>query len=55
MLDFWKSREAELLGLAAMARDILVIPAAGLGIERVFNIACDVCYFRRLALALDTI
>ena len=38
-----------------MARDILAIPTAGPGIERVFSIACDVCYFRQLALALDTI
>jgi hypothetical protein len=55
MLDFWKSREAKLPRLAAIARDILTIPAASLGIERVFSIARDVCYFRRSALALDTI
>ena len=55
MLDFWKSREAKLPRLAAMAKDILAIPAASLGIERVFNVAYDVCYFQRSALALDTI
>lgn len=38
-----------------MARDILAIPAASPGIERVFNIARDVCNFRRSALAPDTI
>lgn len=55
MLDFWKGREAKLLRLAVMARDILAILIASLSIERVFNIARDVCHFRRLALALDTI
>ena len=29
-----------------MARNILAVPASGAGVERLFNIACDICNFR---------
>ena len=38
-----------------MARDILAIPATGPGIEKVFNIACNVCHFQCSVLGPDTI
>lgn len=38
-----------------MARDILCIPAAGTGVERVFKDARDVCYYRRSRLQATTI
>ena len=55
MLDFWKSKEAKLLRLAAIARDILTILVASLSIKRVFSITYNICYFRQLVLALNTI
>jgi hypothetical protein len=42
-------------GLAAIARDILCIPAAGVGLERTFNQSRDVCHYRRGRLAPLTI
>jgi hypothetical protein len=47
ILSVWKLLEAQLPGLAYMARDLLCIPLSGVGIERVFNFACDICYYRR--------
>jgi hAT family C-terminal dimerisation region len=38
-LEVWRSLEAELPGLAAMARDILCIPMAGVGVDRAFSFA----------------
>jgi len=38
-----------------MARDILSIPASGVGVERIFNGARDVCQFRRSRLQPDII
>ena len=38
-----------------MARDFLAIPAAGVGVERLFNVARDLCTFRRHCLRPDTI
>jgi hypothetical protein len=43
----WKSLETQLPGLAAMARDLLCIPLAGVGVERIFNLARDICGYRR--------
>jgi hypothetical protein len=33
------------LGLAAIARDFLSIPLATTKVERVFNLAKDICYY----------
>jgi hypothetical protein len=41
--------------LTQMAKDILAIPAAGVGVERLFNIARDTVSYRRGHLAADTI
>ncbi|RDL30102.1 uncharacterized protein BP5553_06232 [Venustampulla echinocandica] len=54
-LEWWKDQEAELPALAAFARDILATPAAAVSVERVFNVAKDVCDPRRARLAPLTI
>jgi hypothetical protein len=38
-----------------MARDLLCIPLSGVGVERVFNFARDICHYRRGQLQSDTI
>ena len=55
VLDYWKSRQYEYPGLAAMARDILAIPATGVGVERMFNAARDICHYRRGQLRPDMV
>jgi hypothetical protein len=42
-------------GLSAMARDLLCIPLAGVGVERTFNFARDICHYRRGQLQPGTI
>jgi len=41
--------------LASLARDIFSIPATGVGVERLFNSARDICYYRRGSLSSTTI
>jgi len=41
--------------LAAIARDYLPIPTASVGVERLFNMARDICSYRRHNLKPDTI
>jgi hypothetical protein len=48
-------RQADFPGLSRMAQDILCTPAAGVGTERVFNGARDICYFRRARMLPVTI
>lgn len=38
-----------------MARDFLAIPSSGVGVERLFNSARDICHYRRSRLLPDTI
>lgn len=52
---FWKEHEKSFPTLARMARDILSIPASGAGVERLFNCARDICYYRRGQLKPSTI
>lgn len=52
---YWKEHEQEFPVLARIARDILSIPASGAGVERLFNCARDICYYRRGQLKPDTI
>ena len=42
-------------GLAAIARDILYIPAAGVSLEYIFNQSRDVCYYQKGYLVPATI
>ena len=51
----WKILEAEYPRLSMMARDLLCIPLAGVGVERCFNYARDMCHYRRGQLAPETI
>jgi hypothetical protein len=41
--SFWKDHQHEFPALAKLARDVLLIPATGAGVERLFNSARDVC------------
>ena len=38
-----------------MARDTLAVPASGVGVERLFNMARDICHYRRSRLKAETI
>ncbi len=38
-----------------MARDVLAIPATSVGVERLFNMARDICHYRRGSLKAETI
>jgi hypothetical protein len=55
ILYYWRSKEEQYPTLAKMARDFLCIPLAGLGVERVFNFARDICHYRRARLLPTTI
>lgn len=52
---FWKHHEAQFPTLAALARDIFSIPATGVGVERLFSSARDICHYRRGSLNATTI
>lgn len=54
-LMFWKGQESTLPGLAAMARDMLCVAGAGVGIERVFSKSRNVCHYQRGQLSPETI
>lgn len=47
ILEIWKDLEATYPVVARMAKDLLAIPLSGVGVERKFNIARDVCHYRR--------
>jgi hypothetical protein len=51
----WRHEAREYPALAIMARDILAVPISGVGVERTFNMARDVCHYRRSQLRADTI
>jgi hypothetical protein len=51
----WKKIEPKYPTVARMAKDILSIPASGVGVERLFNTARDVCFYRRNRLNPTTI
>ena len=52
---FWKEHQKQFPILAALARDILSIPASGAGMERLFNCARDICHYRRGQLKPETV
>ncbi|CAG8411548.1 unnamed protein product [Penicillium salamii] len=45
--SFWKENESRFLAIASLVWDYLAIPAIGVGVERLFNIARDICHYRR--------
>lgn len=54
-MEYWKRAEKKWPTLAAIARDYLPIPTASVGVERLFNMARDICSYRRHHLKPDTI
>ena len=44
-LLFWKDNQHRFPALAALARDVLSVPATGAGVERLFNTARDICHY----------
>lgn len=55
ILELWKLVGKNFPTVARMARDILAIPLSGVGVERVFNMARDVCHYRRSRLHANSI
>jgi hypothetical protein len=54
-LSFWRDNEHRFPAIAALARDVLSVPATGAGVERLFNTARDVCHYRRGRMKSKTI
>jgi hypothetical protein len=54
-LVLWKEHQNEYPNLASLARDVLITPASGSGVERLFNSARDICHNRRGSLKPQTI
>lgn len=52
---FWKEYQHQYPTLTKLARDILLILAIGAGMERLFNSARDICYYRRGSLKALTV
>ncbi|KAJ5316459.1 hypothetical protein N7476_006766 [Penicillium atrosanguineum] len=52
---FWRDHQFKYPTLARVARDIFSIPATGAGVERLFNSARDIYYYRRGRLNSTTI
>jgi hypothetical protein len=55
LLEWWRLNQRRYPTLALMARDILAIPLAGVGVERIFSQARDVITYRRNRLTGQTI
>ena len=54
-LGVWESLEYRLPGPVAIARDLLYIPMAGVGVGRIFNLVRDFAYYPHEQLKPDTI
>jgi hypothetical protein len=54
-LEFWKVHAPFMPSLAQMAKDILAIPIAGVGVERIFSIARQICSYQRNRFDAETI
>ena len=52
---FWRNNQTKYPILARIARDLFSIPATGVGVERLFNTARDICHYRRGRLSSSTI
>jgi hypothetical protein len=55
LLEFWKRAEGTFPMVAEMAREFLAIPASGVGVERLFNQARDICTYRRHRVKPETL
>ncbi|KAI0573130.1 Dimer-Tnp-hAT domain-containing protein [Pyrenophora tritici-repentis] len=54
ILEWWRSNDSLYQNLSQVAKDVLAIPIAGVGVERVFNVAKDVIGHRRHRLSART-
>ncbi|KAJ5812292.1 hypothetical protein N7474_008593 [Penicillium riverlandense] len=54
-LTFWRENQARFLAIAALARDVLLFPTIGVGVERLFNTTRDIYYYRRGRMKSHTI
>ena len=54
-LSFWRENQSRFPAIATLARDVLVIPVTGSGVERLFNTARDICHYRRGRMKSETI
>jgi hAT family C-terminal dimerisation region len=45
ILDIWRIIESQYPTVACMAKNILAIPLAGVGMEQVFNLGYDICIY----------
>ncbi|CAG7945922.1 unnamed protein product [Penicillium salamii] len=54
-LTWWRDHQDEFPTIARLARDVLSIPASGVGVEWLFNSARDICHYRRGSLQPQTI
>ena len=54
-MEYWKRTEKKWPILAIITRDYLLIPAASIGVERLFNMARDIYSYRRYNLKPDII
>ena len=55
IVTYWMANKSRFPILYKMARDFLSIATTGVGVERLFNSARDICYFRRGRLDENTI
>ena len=53
--EFWKENQYRYPVLASITWDILLIPATGTGVERLFNSACDIYHYHQGSLKTSTI
>lgn len=53
--EYWQANKKRFPILALMAQDFLAIATTGVGVERLFNSARDICTYRRGRLHADTI
>jgi hypothetical protein len=54
-LRFWVRHEIEYPGLSHMAKDVLAVPVSGVGVERIFSAARQICSYQRNRLGAETI
>ncbi len=47
ILQYWKVHVHLILSLAQMAKDVLAVPIAGVGVEQDFLVARQVCSYQR--------
>jgi hypothetical protein len=55
LLRFWKAREGMSPIFAQMAKDVLAVPISGVGVERTFSVARQLCTDQRHKLDVQTI